>query len=188
MSRLFALWCMIFCLMGAAALAETKVEIAADEWTWEAGGISTLHGSIHADQDYTDATLALRVETRLEDSGEAVFTVLDGEKLKIRKRAPEVKADLAAGKEMTFEANWNLPVEMASEIAYAEVFLTVTDQEGKEIASGRLEAGSEQADAVADPVQLAGRIILWMSIACIAVWTLAICRHAILNRNGKRKE
>ena len=181
----FALVWMLLCTIFFSAAAETRIEMTpGEDWSWEAGTISSFSGTVLPDQDIKDATLTLRVETKLESSGEAVFTVVDGKKLKIRKRAATVTEDLSAGREIAFEAEWNLPEEMEESIAHALIHLEIQDGDGNVIASSAMEAGSreEESKTAASPVQKADQLILYLAIACAVVWALAVARHLILNR------
>lgn len=182
---ILSLCCMILCLAGNPALADTAIEMHADEWTWEENGISSFHGSILPDQSLEDAVLRLSVETRLEDSGEAIFTSVNEKQIKIRKRGPETTASLEAGTALPFEGEWNLPAETDGGLGYAAIRLTVEDAEGRKIAEGLLEAGSQEAAEAleeATPLSRMNRMIRVLAIGCGVVWLAAFVRGGILRR------
>jgi hypothetical protein len=141
------------------------------------------------DPDAADAVLTLRAETSLEDSGEAIFTSVNGKKLKIRKRGPEITEDLQAGSEFLFEGEWNLPADTGSGIARAVITLTIQDAEGNTIAEGRMEEGSlaaEEAIQGASPAKKADQLILILLLAGLLVWLAAVSRYLVLNlRRGR---
>ncbi|MBQ9251812.1 MAG: hypothetical protein IJ188_04165 [Clostridia bacterium] len=191
MGRKFALWCTLLCLFSATAFADFQIDIIPDEWTWEESGISAFHGQLTADQDLSDATLRLKVETRLEDSGEIQFLSIDGKQLKIRKRGPETVADLSKDTPLTFEGEWNLPENTDAGIAWAAIRLQVEDQEGQLLAETTLEIGDRTVEAELEnssPLKKADRIILILSVCAAAFWALAIIRYGILNRKKKGKK
>ena len=182
----------LLCLMAASALGETKIVMnASEDWTWERGGSSAITGSITPDQDLAEAKLTLEAEISAENPGQVLFMSVGGKKVKIRKRAPTVEADLTAGQETAFEAEWTVPEELENDIAHAVFRLRVEDSSGKEIAASTLEVGSLETESLvvgSSPVQIAEKLILWMGVAAAALWALAVLRFLILRRTGKRKE
>ena len=71
-----------------SAIGETVIEInAAGEWVWDANGINTFEGKIIPEEDVSGGKITLNVSTRLEFSGEILFTSADGKKLKTKKRS-----------------------------------------------------------------------------------------------------
>lgn len=183
-----AILILLLCLVVFSALSETKIELLAGQWTWEAGGTSSLNGVIVSDLDLTDAVLTLDVKTRLENSGEVVFTSLNGKKVKIRKQAPSIESDLVKGTETPFEAEWTLPEDIDGGIGWAVISLKVTDSEGIEIASASLEVGSraeEEALIESSPDRVSRKVLTGLLIAAAVVWILAFTRSIILNRNRK---
>ena len=182
--------CCCCCMALSQAHADLLIEMTSDEWTWEEMGVSTFHGSIRSDQDLSGAVLTLTAETRLEDSGQAVFTVFDGKKLKIRKQGPELTEDLPAGKQISFEGEWELPENTGEGLAWATIRLSVKNAEGQEVGAGFLEAGSREQDssvASASPTHRADQLILVLIIASAAAWLLAFTRHLLVNRTRERK-
>ena len=173
-------------LTGALALAETGVELTAEEdWTWELNGVSGFHGTLHPQEDVTGAHLSLSVECGSSDPGEMLFTGLDGERLKIRKQAPEADADLKAGVDFPVEGVWNLPAEAEAPLRWARIRLTVQDAEGREIGRGELEMGERgAADALGagTPEKTADLILICMLICSAICWGAAVFRHVRLNR------
>ena len=175
-----ALVCAMLCWICAGALGEIQVEIIPDEWAWEAGSVATFHGTVTSGENLAGADLSLTVETRLEDSGEALFTAVNGKKLKIRKRASRVTEDLTAGVPLEFEAEWMIPEDTDSGLARAVVTLKVLDSEGKEKGAGTLEQGSRSEDAAreaASPVRKAEKALRILLIAAGVVWAVAILRY-----------
>ena len=187
--RIIRVWCMLLCFIPAVCLGDTEIEMTADEWTWNANEVASFHGSIVTDQDAADAVLTLRAETSLEDSGEVIFTSVNGKKLKIRKRGPEITEDLQAGSEFLFEGEWNLPADTGGGIARAVITLTIQDAEGNTIAEGRMEEGSlaaEEAIQGASPAKKADQLILILLLAGLLVWLAAVSRYLVLNlRRGR---
>ena len=158
-------------LLGAAS-GEAHLLIEPDEWSWEENAICTFSGVITVNETVPDARLTLSVETRLEESGEAVFTEVAGKRLKIRKRSSETTADLDAGAECPFLAQWTVPADTDGGIAWASVKLTVSDSEGKEIATMSAEIGSRQQDAAAG-IKMTDQVNILMVIlaaASLLVW------------------
>jgi len=187
---LMACLCLCCILTLAPARGEIQVEIAADDWSWEEGSVATFYGSVLSDQDVKDAVMTLSAETRLEDSGEVLFTAVNEKKLKIRKRSAEISEDLKSGEAWTFEGEWALPGDTGEGLAWASIRLTVRDADGKELVTGILEEGSRAEDenaASASPVRRADRIILVLALACAFVWMLAVGRYLLLNRKIKVK-
>lgn len=179
--------CLLCCLMlTACAAGELSVRMEPAEWTWEANQTASFTGVIQTDgEDLTGATLHLEMETRMEDSGEVLFTNLNGKKLKIRKRSDTVEMDLTGGNaENTFEGEWFLPAEVEEGLAHATVRLTISDAEGNPLKSAEMSVGSESAEEASvgtTPLGRARQLIRVLSIACAAVWLLAIARHGFLN-------
>ena len=177
--------CAVFLLMAAllgAASGEAHLLIEPDEWSWEENAICTFSGVITVNETVPDARLTLSVETRLEESGEAVFTEVAGKRLKIRKRSSETTADLDAGAECPFLAQWTVPADTDGGIAWASVKLTVSDSEGKEIATMSAEIGSRQQDAAAG-IKMTDQVNILMVIltaASLLVWLGAILRDRLL--------
>ena len=184
------LCCILLLLFPEIASGETQIRIEQDEWTWEAGGISLFHGSILPDRDVSAARIILSVETRLDESGEAVFTSVDGTKLKIRKRAAEITADLNANQEFFFEGQWRLPEDTGSGIGRAVLRISILDPQGKEIASGRLEAGSREEEEAVTGVPLTrkiDRLILGFGISGLVIWAAAIVRYIIIQKKNRKE-
>lgn len=182
---------LIFCLSSAAALGEIKVNIEPAEWTWEEKANSTFRGTIFTDgQEMQNVRLNLKIDTRLEDSGIIQFTHINGKKLKIRKRGPEVETDLSGAPEgNSFEAEWLVPASTQGGVAHAVVTLSVLDQAGGLIQTGMMEMGSETSeDAIvsASPLARLKRLISYLSVGCGVVWLLAISRYLVLNQRKKR--
>ena len=176
-----AAFLLITALLGAAS-GEAHLLIEPDEWSWEENAICTFSGMITVDETVSDARLSLSVETRLEESGEAVFTEIAGKRLKIRKRSSETIADLKASAECPFQAQWTVPADTDGGIAWASVKLTVSDSGGKEIALMAAEVGSRQQDAAAG-IKLTDQVNTLMVIlatASLLVWLGAILRDRLL--------
>ena len=114
--------CIFFCgICPCSALGLTEAEISSsEEWVWEAGSVNSFQGNVTADQDYQDAVLTLSVESGLENSGEALFMVVNGKKLKIRKRSSSITEDLSAGEALSFEGGWYLPETLAETVGQAD--------------------------------------------------------------------
>ena len=186
------IWALCCLIIPGTAAADTQITMEAGEWSWEAGGTSGFSGVIRTDgEDLEGASLQLDIQTRMEDSGDLVFTSLNGKKVKIRKRSDRLEADLAGGgAENTFEGEWYLPDRVDDGLAYASVNLTVFDAEGNEIGTGRLDVGDREEEAAAagrDPIALAEKAALYLAAAGAAVWVFAIGRHLILNRRKAEK-
>ncbi len=182
--------CVMLCLcICAAALGDTSVEMADDEWTWESAGTATFHGTIYPDRDVTGAELELSVETQLENSGEAVFTSLNEKRIKIRKQLPVTTTDLTGGEAVPFEAEWRLPEDVGNGLAWARIRILVKDDAGHEIGSGVLENGSveaQQAQTNSAPTRIADRVILWALIAAALSWALAVTRYVLIRSKAKK--
>lgn len=188
---LSAALCLLLCLAAAAAAAEIAVTMEADEWTWEAGGVSSFHGTIDTGGELIPgASMTLTVQTRLEDSGRAVFLRLCGKKMKIRNRSETAVADLSANpEENSFEAEWYLPESTEEGIAAAKVTLTVTDAEGKPLAEGTMQVGSEaeeEAKIGVSPVKRADQLMIFLGIGCVLFWGLAIGRALMIRKAAKK--
>ena len=173
-------------LLCCTARGESNLTIEADDWSWEEGMTTTFQGEITVAEDVPDAELTLSVETRLEDSGEVVFTEVNGTRLKIRKRSATVDAELKAGEAFPFTAEWTAPEEIDGEIAWAAVHLTVKDGADREIASMQAEIGSRAQDAAVGvtPAGRVGQATLILAILCAAVWTAAILRNLVLRKKA----
>ena len=132
---LLALLCMCI-LICSAALADWQIEMNPVEWTWDANGVASFSGVIRTDgADVSGAVLSLAVDTRMEDSGEVLFTALNEKKVKLRKRSNTAEIDISgANAENTFEGEWYLPAEVEEGLASAVVHLSIADGEGKELA------------------------------------------------------
>ncbi len=179
--------CIMLCVFSFPACGAASILIAADEWTWDEGGIASFHGSITTEKDAAEAYLFLWPETRLEDSGEVLFTGVNGKKLKVRKRASGITQDLKAGIPLEFEAEWHLPEENDSGLARAVIHLSVSDKNGSVIASGELEMGSmedERAMISETPEYITDVIVFSLAAAAGFCWIAAAFRHFLLNRKG----
>ena len=181
------LLCICLC---AAAAADMQIKMEAGEWTWEAGGTAAFRGTITTDgADIPGAVMELSVETRMEDSGEAVFSNLNGKNIKVKKRDARMEMDIAGGNaENTFEGEWYLPAEGTEGLAHATIRISITDAAGQKIGQAEMSVGeqSEAAEPIATGlVQKAEMLRNILLIAAGAVWLLAIGRHAILNRKKK---
>ena len=183
------LLCICLC---AAAAADVQINMEEGEWTWDAGGTATFRGTITTDgADIPGAVMELSVETRMEDSGEAVFSNLNGKNIKVKKRNARMEMDIAGGQaENTFEGEWYLPEEGTEGLAHATIRISITDGAGQSVGKAEMsvgEAGEEVAEPVAaGPVEKAILLRNILLIAAGAVWLLAITRHAILNRGGRK--
>ena len=181
------LLCICLC---AAAAAEIQIKMEAGEWTWDAGGTAAFHGTITTDgEDIPGAVMELSIETRMEDSGEAVFSNLNGKNIKVKKRDARMEMDIAGGNaENTFEGEWYLPAEGTEGLAYATIRLSITDAAGQKIGQAEMSVGEQReamAPAATGPVEKVILLRNSLLIAAGAVWLLAIGRHAILNRKKK---
>ncbi len=188
----FAFWCMLllFLLIGGWALADTAIEIQADEWTWDANGRCSFQGSILPDRDLKDAVLTVSVETRLEDSGTVQFTSMNGKKLKIRKRSAQAETDFTAGIPVPFEGEWFLPSDTEDGIAWARITLQAADKEGNTLAVKQTEIGNRDQDLVlqgSSPAEKTEKMTLLFAVAAGIVWILAIARNLILRKKNDRK-
>ncbi len=183
--------CLLTALLWAAlAVGETAVTIEAGEWTWEPGGVSTFSGTVIPDRDLPEALLKLSVETKGENVRGITFLTLNGKKVKLRKRGPEATVEMKSGTPFSFEGQWTIPEETDSGLVYAEITLTVLDEQGEEAGRGILKIGSAEAENRMLEQTLTGRtdrLILILSAACAAVWVLAVGRHMILNRKKGQK-
>ena len=183
--------CLVICMLFSSAQGETKVDLAADEWSWEEGSASFFHGTIQADQSFSGATLCLSVNSRLADSGTAVFTSLNGKKLKTKQRNASLQVELSPDEKLEFTGQWNLPEEMETDLAYAVVRLQVLDENGKEVCSGILEAGSKTADdslVANSPVTRAEKVLRLLAILAAVFWMAALGRYMILKARLAGKE
>ena len=189
--RRLAAICLAACLVFGCASGEVKMEMTADEWSWEEGDASFFHGSIRTDEPIEEVTLRLSVKTRLKESGTIQFTSLKGKKLKTKQRSETVTADLGTDAPTEFMGQWFLPEELDTELAYAAISLQALDRNGKEIASGTLEVGSRNAEDAAienSPVATAERVIKTLALLAAALWLMAVARHLTLNRKTTGKE
>lgn len=183
------LLCLLISLIVVPAEAEIKVEMLQGDWTWEAGGFSVFTGSITSDQDLSDVTLSLTAETLLEQSGQAIFTSINGKRLKVKKQLPTASVDLVSGAEIPFEAEWDLPEDTGSGLTWVRIHLSVLSPEGSEISSGTLDIGSlsdQEAMEESAPTRIADRVIICLLAASAFVWLLAAVRSLLLKvRNRK---
>lgn len=187
-----AVICMMLCMAYTVATGEVHVKIEPVSWTWTEKENATFRGSVSTDgEEIKDAKLLLSIETRLEDSGIIQFTHLNGKKLKIRKRGPEVNTDLTGTSEgVPFEAEWLVPVSGQGELAHAVVTLSVQDENGKIITAGTMEMGSESSEAQivsTSPKERVNQLNTMLLIACGIVWILALGRYWLLNHKARRK-
>ena len=188
---LLALLCMCI-LICSAALADWQIEMNPVEWTWDANGVASFSGVIRTDgEDVSGAVMTLAVDTRMEDSGEVLFTVLNDKKVKVRKRSSTAEMDITgANADNTFEGEWYLPAEVEEGLASAVVHLTIADGEGKELAKYDMQAGSQEADtasAAASPTEKLDRLFHILLFGGIGVWALAVGRFAFLQRKRTNK-
>lgn len=184
--RFLALLCMCMMIWSAAS-ADWQIEMFPTEWTWEANGVAAFSGVIKSgDGDVNGAVLTLSIDTRMEDSGEVMFTNLNGKKVKIRKRSSTAEMDLAGGgAENTFEGEWYLPAEVEEGLSSAVIHLSLTDAEGKELAKQDMQVGSQEEDAVSageSPANRLDKLYRILLYAGIAVWVLALGRFALLRK------
>lgn len=176
---------LFLCSLFGPACGETVIEITPDEWSWEAGSVSSFHGAVTPGADCEGAVLTMTVETRLEDSGEVFFTSFAGKNIKVKKRGPEWTADLTAGEETPFEGEWYLPEDTGGGLASATILLRVTDADGNEIARAELKEGSEEEETAlvnSSPLGTVNRLMILLAAACVIVWGAAVGRHLYLNR------
>ena len=182
--------CIFFCgICPCSALGLTEAEISSsEEWVWEAGSVNSFQGNVTADQDYQDAVLTLSVESGLENSGEALFMVVNGKKLKIRKRSSSITEDLSAGEALSFEGGWYLPETLEETVSQAEITLRVQDSSGREIAVSTLKAGTgaEEVQSGEPAVARMNLLILILFVCAGAVWLLAIGRHLFLRQRSRK--
>lgn len=188
---LLALLCMCI-LICSAALADWQIEMNPVEWTWDANGVASFSGVIRTDgADVSGAVLSLAVDTRMEDSGEVLFTALNEKKVKLRKRSNTAEIDISgANAENTFEGEWYLPAEVEEGLASAVVHLTIADGEGKELAKYDMQAGSQEADTASEsnsPTEKLDRLFHFLLFGGIGVWILALGRYAFLQRKRSNK-
>ena len=180
---ILALFC-IFCFY--TAKAEIQVKMEPFEWSWEANSTAGFQGVILTDGDIPGAEMKLSVKTRLDDSGEILFTVLNGKKLKVRKRSDSVEMDLAGNnEENTFEGEWYLPADVEGGLSYASIVLSVADANGKELIVSELQAGipdEDQATADASLPKRLEKLIKYLLISGVAVWLFAFCRFGCIRR------
>ena len=175
-----------------SAIGETVIEInAAGEWVWDANGINTFEGKIIPEEDVSGGKITLNVSTRLEFSGEILFTSADGKKLKTKKRSASIDADLIKGKEYVFEGRWTLPENIMDGIAWAEISLQIEDAAGKKITVGKTEFGNRETDQAMEensPLEKVEKLIMILGISGVTTWIHAIGRSLILKSNRFRKE
>ena len=181
--------CMMIC---PAALADWQIEMKPLEWTWDANGVASFSGVIRTDGEaVSGAVMTLAVDTRMEDSGEVLFTVLNEKKVKLRKRSSTAEMDISgANAENTFEGEWYLPADVEEGLASAVIHLTIADGEGKELAKYDMQAGSKEADtasAAASPAEKLDRLFHILLFGGIGVWILALVRFGFLQRKRMNK-
>ena len=184
--------CLMLCMACTFATGEVHVNLEPVAWTWTEKENATFRGSVTTDgEEIKDAKLLLTIETRLEDSGIIQFTHLNGKKLKIRKRGPEVNTDLTGTSEgVPFEAEWLVPVSGQGELAHAVVTLSVQDENGQTIATATMEMGSESSETQivsASPIGRVNQLNTMLLIACGIIWILALGRYWLLNHKARRK-
>ena len=187
-----AVICLVLCMACTLATGEVHVKLEPVAWTWTEKENATFRGSVTTDgEEIKDAKLLLTIKTRLEDSGIIQFTHLNGKKLKIRKRGPEVYTDLTGTSEgIPFEAEWLVPVTGQSELAHAVVTLSVQDGNGQTITTGEMVMGSESSEAQivsSSPIGRVNQLSFMLLIACGIVWILAFGRYWLLNYKARRK-
>ena len=186
----FAFLCVLLCTLFGYSYAEIQVSIQEKEWTWNENDINSFQGTIITDHNIPNAVLTLSVKTRLEDSGEILFTSTNGKKLKIRKRGPSTEADLSSGEEFSFEGEWDLPSNTKEGIAWAEITLKIDNSDGQEESVKKIEFGNLDNDQALKGSSLSDKVnhlIIFFLIACICIWLLAIARYLILKKKKKRK-
>ncbi len=189
--RFLALLCM--CMMiWAASSADWQIEMTPAEWTWEANGVAAFSGVIKSgDGNVSGAVLTLSIDTRMEDSGEVLFTNLNGKKVKIRKRSSTAEMDLiGGGAENTFEGEWYLPAEVEEGLSSAVVHLSIADADGRELAKQDMQVGSQEEDAASageSPAKRLDQLYRILLYAGIVVWALALGRFAILRKRQTKK-
>ena len=178
----------------SASEAEIQVKMEPLDWNWEADSTAVFQGVIQTDgEDISGAVMKLKVETRLDDSGEILFTNLNGKKLKVRKRSNEVETDLIGDNaENTFEGEWYLPADMAEGLSYASIILSVYDADGKELIVSEMHAGSQNDDnQVSTDTSMTKRLenlIFYIFIISIVVWLAAFGRYSFIRWRQMRKE
>ena len=177
-------------LCSAASASGLKVELAADDWTWEANGVSSFHGTVRSEEDLPEVRMTLSVGNRLEDPGAVQFISLNGKTLKLRKRAPEADAALKAGEDFVFEGEWYVPENTDGGISQASILLRVLSEDGTELGSGLLEMGSQEDETArinADPERRADMLVWTLAAASALVWAFALIRHAVLNSRNRKE-
>ena len=185
-------WLAVLMLFSCAA-AEPQVTLNAEEWSAEAGQVSTFSGVIvPGETNLAGATLALSVSTGQEESGTLVFTSLNGKKIKIRnqKETCDLPEDFS-GDEITFEGSWFLPEE--GSFPNVTLTLTVLDPNGETLGTGTLVTGEQQEeDGASQPDKMLRlpfdpqQVMLILAVLCGCVWAAAVARMILLRkRTGK---
>ncbi len=180
-----------FLLFAGAARGEKSAAMAVTESAWEAGGSVVCSGSFTLEEAVSEAVYRVELKTNApENSGEAVFTEINGKSIRIRKRSASMTEEALSG-ENTFEITWFLP-EQITNLTRGDLLFTLESPEGTVLLSAEAGVGTESADSADPGVLLLARtneIIRVLLIAAALIWALALGRIAIRRmRSGRAKE
>ncbi len=188
--RLTFLLCLLIlplCTVPTVSAAEGNAVLTETEWTWEPGGVAGFAGSFALDgPDQAGAELTLEVESNdPENPGSVVFTEINGQTVKIRKRSDSITANLAGnGAENTFRGEWYPPEDVVS-LNRATLRFQAEDAEGRVIASAEKTVRSttgEEGDAVGRALNRTRQLSIILAAFGGILWVAAIARNLILRR------
>ncbi len=173
--RCMLLILVICCCMSCLAQGETGAVLTEQESTWEAGGTIIYSGRFELEEALTGAVWKAELKTNTpENQGEVLFTRINGDSVRVRKRSDTMNQDTISG-ENTFEITWFLP-SLITNLNSAEVIFRLESAEGETLCTVSSHTGTATSNSADQGIILLNQtneIVRILLIAVGAVWVPA---------------
>ncbi len=181
--RCMLLILVICCCLSCFAQGESGAVLTEQESAWEAGGTIVYSGRFELEEALEGAVWKAELKTDAPDNqGEVLFTRINGDSVRVRKRSDTMNQDAHSG-ENTFEITWFLP-SLITNLNSAEVIFRLESPEGKTLCTASSHTGASSANSTDQGIMLLNKtneIIRILLIAVGVIWVaaavLAICRR-----------
>ena len=193
---LFCAVALIFLCAASAASAESlTVEMKEAGWTWEENNIASFEGTVASESGLPEK-IVMKLEflayPESKDSGEVVFSTVNGKKLTLRKQKSDYSLSTDGVKSIGFTAGWKTP----ESVLFTRIDITLkiyTDDSSALLAEQKFTMSRDASELV---MKDDGKIRLhtdfsewtrWVAVSAAVIWAAALLR-ILLNYRKNREE